>query len=261
MSPDAPPRFTSRPPTASSLAAAVAGMPKTGSRMTSYGPWAAKTVASTSTSEVSRGSTTSAPAACARATEDGRASAITSAAPSTRATPIPACPTAPPPPSTSTRSAAASRALQVSAIQAATPESPSAAASGSETSAAMGTTSTSGTAHSSARDAVAGLHAGRREEPHPAPGLEGGRRLHRADALTTRYVRRPWDAEVRRTARAQQVERHHRGSRHVNDGHPLAALGRRVLAVHGSQPRCVQDRGLHVAMSGYGRVRCFMAWP
>ncbi len=63
---------------------------------------------------------------------------------------MPAWPTAPPPPSTSTRSPGCSRARQLSAIQAATPDSPKAAAISSGTSASIGTTSVSGTAHRSA---------------------------------------------------------------------------------------------------------------
>ena len=98
-----------------------------------------------------------------------------------------------------------------------------------------------------AEGAVAGLHAGRRRDPHAPAGVGD------ADSLHARDVRQRGRAEVRRARRTQQVQRDD-GRRGDPDQH--LALGGRRIGVLGVRRRLTvggQDGGPHVASI---KLRC-----
>src|SRR6266705_1822921 len=129
--PAAEPILTSLPSGASTRAAASAGRPHTGSMTRCRGPShaAAIRLLISSTSPPERSTAASAPRESARARpSSSREAAITHLAPSSLAACTATCPTAPLAPRTSTCSPGWRRPRQVSAIQAAIADSPSAAA-------------------------------------------------------------------------------------------------------------------------------------
>ena len=265
-SPPSPPRLTSRPPEARARHAALATGPKTGSTTTSTAPPAAarKRRPSASVSAVSASATRTTSSAPARAARDSAAAdrhtATTRAAPSDRAAAIAACPTVPPAPRTRTRSPGRSPARQVRHIHAAIPDVPIAAASSSATAPSNGHHVVGGHRAGLGQAAVPRSHPGARREPHPRPGRQRRRPNHPADALDPGHVRQRGLPEVRRPARAQQVQRHDRRDGHRDDRRALRRPGasRRPAPTRtpGAGPRARQ-----VEMSGYGRVRCFIAAP
>ena len=166
----------------------------------------------------------------------------------------PTWPTAPPAPSTSTRSPGCSPARQVSAIQAATPDSPSAAAAASGTPSAQRDEVVVAGRRSARPGAVAGRHPGRGGEEHPRARRAAGRSsLDHADALHAGHVGHRRRPEVRGAGRAEQVERHDRCG-----GHPDQRPARRPAAGRGGRRGTAAARGscrtaartAQVAMSG-----------
>ena len=159
---------------------------------------------SASTSPVS-GTTASAPGPprpLLRPPPTGRR-ATTRPAPSSFAAPTAAWPTAPPAPSTSTRSPGCSRARSVSAIQAATPDMPERRRRVVRRRRPVsGTTSSSGTAHRSARLPSPGRHAGRASRTKTR--VPGGQHVDRSTTPT------PWTPGTyghRRAARSRRCRR------------------------------------------------------
>ena len=95
--------------------------------------------------------------------------------------------------------------------------------------------------------AVARSHPGRRREPHPRPGLQRRRLRDPADALDPGHVGQRRLPEVRRPARAEQVQRHDRRDGHRDDG---LALGGRARADDRRRRIRLDQGGAHV------RSRC-----
>ena len=196
------------------------------------------------------GTTASAPSRRARAcASSDRQTATIRPAPSTRAAPTAAWPTAPPAPSTRTCSPACSRPRQVSAIHAATAESPRAASAGSATWAATGTTSTSGTTQRSAM----------LPSPGAMPAVVAKKtRVPAGSAAESSTTPTPWTpartawraAEVRSAGGAEEVQRHDRRRGDPDDGVPRRGDRVGMLAERGATPGVVQHGGAH------GRQAC-----
>ena len=180
-----------------------------------------------------------------------RQTATTLAASRCLATASATWPTAPLAPSTTTRSPDCSPARQVSDIQAAIAEVPSAATAASETSALIGTRSACRTVHRSARLPSTGRHPGRGREPDPLAGGEVGRGPDDSDALHAGDVRQRLPTEVRRTAGAEQVERNDGRRADLDEVRPAGFRIGVFAQFDGSAVGCSR-RGSHdqVAMSG-----------
>ena len=211
-----------------------------------------------------------APCVRARSRASGpRAAATTSAAPSATAACTATWPTTPPAPRTSTRSPARSPPRQVSAIQAATDDSPSAAAVGVLDAFGQRHDVVLGHGCHLGEAAVTGPHPGVGVEPDAGAGRHAVPGLDDADTLDAGDVGQCRRTEVRRAARAQQVERGDRSSCDANEAVSL----RSCRCGPSGQLRGVSVRGEHrrshragravghdqVLMSAYGSEKCSSA--